>query len=148
MIFELGMPYLSLASDIYGAVNYLFLATLSPKNITEGAGLFTYGRMLGTSIGVSLLSTLISRETQINWENIGQHISIFNNNLYTWLHSQHLTLQNSLAIIKLQSNLSSQANMIAFLDGYQLIAIVLLALIPIVLCLKDVKLTSTEVIIH
>lgn len=124
------------------------LATLAPKNITEGAGLFTYGRMLGTSIGVSLLSTLISRETQINWQNIGAHISIFNHNLYTWLQAQQLTLQNHLALIKLQSNLSSQASMLAFIDGYQLIGMILLTLIPLTLCLKDVKLQSMEIVAH
>ena len=40
------------------------LATLQKKDITEGSGLFSYGRMLGTSLGISLTITLITRETQ------------------------------------------------------------------------------------
>ena len=120
------------------------LATMPQKNITEAAGLFTYGRMLGTSIGVSLLSTLVARETQINWMHLNEHINVFNNNLRVWLDRQNYTLHNPHALIQLQMQLSSQANMIAFIDAYRLICILLICFIPLVLLLKNVKLTENK----
>ena len=116
------------------------LSTLPLKQITEAAGLFTYGRMLGTSIGVSLLSTLVTRETQINWSSLSAHITIFNPNLQKWLNQQHETLSNPHALIQLQTTLLTQANMIAFIDAFRLIAILLIGFIPFVFLLKNVKL--------
>ena len=51
------------------------LATIPEKDITEGSGLFSYGRLLGTSIGISILSTLVSRQTQKSWSSLSGHIT-------------------------------------------------------------------------
>ena len=118
------------------------LATLPKKYITEGAGLFAYGRMLGTSVGVSLLSTLVARLTQINWTEIGMHINIFSNNLRLWLSQQHLSIHNPQAAAKLKLIVSQQSSMLAFLSAYRLIAIVLICLLPIVWTLKSVDLSN------
>lgn len=124
------------------------LATLRKEDITEGAGLFTYGRMLGTSIGVSLLSTFVARETQINWHTLSSHLNPHNPNLYFWLQQQHLSLQNTQSLIELQTLLVTQSSFIAFIDAYRLMSLLLLALIPVIFCLKDVTLTSTEIVAH
>lgn len=115
------------------------LATLHKDYITEAAGLFSYGRMLGTSIGVSLLSTLVSTEAQINWSQLGTHITAFNMHFQTWLFQQHLTLQNPNAVAELKNMLSSQANMIAFNDAFWLVSVIVIALIPMVLLIKKVS---------
>ncbi len=116
------------------------LATLKQQYITEGAGLFAYGRMLGTSVGVSLLSTLVARLTQINWQQIGEHINVFNNNLRLWLSQQHLSIHNPQTVAKLKLILSQQSSMLAFLSAYRLIAILLICLLPLVWTLKQVDL--------
>lgn len=114
------------------------LATLPQKNITEAAGLFAYGRMLGTSIGVSLLSTLIARETQINWSTLSGHITAFSHSLRVWLYQQHIGFHNPRAIAQLQNTLLSQSNMIAFIDAFHLITLLLVGFIPFILFLKSV----------
>lgn len=118
------------------------LATLPASHITEAAGLFSYGRMLGTSIGVSLLSTLVARETQINWMQLGIHIDTFSNHLRLWLQQHHLSLRNTKTLSILQRNLSLHANMMAFIDAYRCIGILLIAFIPLVLLIKTVELKS------
>ncbi|HLB57001.1 MAG TPA: DHA2 family efflux MFS transporter permease subunit [Coxiellaceae bacterium] len=115
------------------------LATMPAKNITEAAGLFSYGRMLGTSIGVSLFSTLVATESQINWSQLGAHINQFNNKLRVWLHQQNLGLHNPKAIVELKMSLMSQSSMIAFVDAYHCMMILLLCFIPLVLMLENVK---------
>lgn len=120
------------------------LATLPSKHITEAAGLFAYGRMLGTSVGVSLLSTLVARLTQVNWLQIGENINLFNNNLRLWLSHQHLSIHNPQAVAKLQYTLSRQASMLAFLDAYRLIAILIICFLPLVWLLKNVALDETS----
>lgn len=118
------------------------LATLPPKYITEGAGLFTYGRMLGTSIGISLISTFVSREAQINWQALSISINKENPNLTAWLAQQHLNLQNANALIKLQTTLATQSSLLSFIDAFRLIAIILVLITPVILWMKNVKLTK------
>lgn len=120
------------------------LATLPHEDIPEAAGLFSYGRMLGTSVGVSLLSTLVARLTQINWSELGMHINIFSNNLRMWLAQQHLSIHSPQAIGELQSTLASQASMLAFLGAYRLISILLICFLPLVLMLKHVNLQKNS----
>ncbi len=124
------------------------LATLPAKEITEGAGLFSYARMLGTSVGISLLSTLVTRETQINWNRLGGHITPYNPNLQTWLQGAHLRLNSSMTHQILGSELAKQANMIAFLDAYYVIGIAFLLLIPLILLMKSVDLSNVEMGAH
>lgn len=116
------------------------LATLSKEDITEGAGLFAYGRMLGSSVGISLLSTYVSRKMQLNWSQLGEQINMFNPNFKMWLQQQHLTVHNPVAMAELKNTVASQANMIAFIDAYRLISLILICLIPLVLLLKNVVL--------
>ena len=133
-IFGFGLGFFMVPLTTYS------LATLPSKHITEAAGLFAYGRMLGTSIGVSLLSTLVARETQINWLQLGEHVTMVNKNLRMWLYQQHLTMQNPQAISQLQTTVAAHASMIAFVDAYFLVGILLLTFIPVVLMIKTVEL--------
>lgn len=141
-IFGFGLGFFMVPLTTYS------LATLPSKHITEAAGLFAYGRMLGTSIGVSLLSTLVARETQINWLRLGANVNAFNNNLRIWLYQHHLTIQSPQAIGKLQTTLAAHASMIAFIDAFFLIGILLLVFMPLILMIKSVELKEGMNVAH
>lgn len=136
-LFGLGLGFFIVPLTTYS------LATLPAHNITEAAGLFSYGRMLGTSIGISLLSTVVAREAQISWNHLSAPINPFNRHFQLWLKHQHLTLRNPTALAELKISLVTQSNMLAFLDAYYLITFLLLAFIPFVLMLRSVELKST-----
>lgn len=121
------------------------LITLPAHEVTEGAGLFAYGRMLGSSIGISLLSTLVTRETQINWNRFGGAINEFNNNLHHWLSSQQLTLTNPKSYSILANTLHRHASMVAFVDAYILITIMLILLVPLIWLLKTVDMSKATI---
>lgn len=126
----------------------LSLLTLPKADITEGAGLYTYGRMLGTSFGISLLSTLVTRESQINWQRMGEHISTYNQNFTDWTHAAHMTLNNQKLFGILGNVLNQQSSMVAFIDAYKVIAICLFLLIPMLWCLKSVDIADAELTMH
>ncbi len=142
IIFGLGIGLFIVPMSTYA------LATVPKADITEASGLYSYARMLGSSIGISLLSTLVSRESQINWNRLGGHITPFSNNLRLWLTSQHLTLSDKISAPILSNTLLKQANMIAFIDAYFLIAIVLILLIPFVWMMKTVELKEDAQTTH
>ncbi|AJC50542.1 DHA2 family efflux MFS transporter permease subunit [Coxiella endosymbiont of Amblyomma americanum] len=119
------------------------LATLSKGDITEGAGLYSYSRMLGTSIGISLISTLVTRVTQINWNTLSSYITIYNPSFYQWMNSHQLPFLSPLGIKRLGLIIQQQASLLGFLDGFRIIFIVFILLIPLLLVLKTVELRSS-----
>lgn len=115
------------------------LSTLPPQSTAEGSGLFSFGRSLGSSIGISLFSTVLSQESQVNWNRLGGHITAYSPALKQWLAQQNLTLSNPLTPQLLAQTLSQQSTMIAFLDCYWLAMILILLMFPLVLFMKKPK---------
>ncbi len=116
---------------LFVPISAIALSTLSPKDTAEGSGLFSFGRSLGSSIGISILGTLVSELTQINWNRLGGHINPSNPALMQWLAAQNLTLSNPLTPQLLGQELSRQASMVAFVDCYWFTAIGFLVIIPL-----------------
>lgn len=114
------------------------LASIPQKHITEASGLFSYSRMLGTSVGISLISTLVTREQQIHWNALASQLTPFSSNVTNWLAIQHLSVQNPLTAHKLGSIVQLNASMGAYLDAYTAIAIAFALLIPLVALLKPI----------
>ena len=52
-------------------------ATLEPRQRTEAAGLFSLVRNIGSSVGISVVMTMLSRSAQINHAEIGARIPAF-----------------------------------------------------------------------
>ena len=133
-----GMGFFMVPLSVYA------LAQLDESMITEGAGLYSYGRMLGTSIGISLMTTLVTRETHINWSSIGANLTPYSNNLRLWLQLQHSTIHNSQTLSSLKQQLYMQANLRAYLDAYHLAAILFLFMLPLILLMKNISLNNTS----
>lgn len=121
-------------------ISVLALSTLPESAVAEASGLFSFGRNLGCSIGISILSTIISQESQINWSQLGEHIQATSYNLQRWLQLKHLTLHQPHTIMKLAEQLSRQATAIAFVDAYWIIGISFLVLVPMIFMLQKVNL--------
>jgi DHA2 family multidrug resistance protein len=114
--------------------------TLKESRVAEAAGLFSFGRNLGCSIGISILSTIISRETQTNWNVLGQYIQATNYNLQRWLQLHHLTLDQPVAVQRLAQTLSNQATSVAFVDAYWILGVAFTLLMPMIFFLKKTNL--------
>lgn len=123
-------------------VTFYSLATLASENVTEGAGLFTYSRMLGTSIGIAVLTTLLTRQVQKNWYAFVGNLSRFNPNLQHWLMKSQMSLAHPQTPKILASLLSQQATLIAFNINAQTISILFILMIPLVLSLKTVDIKN------
>lgn len=113
----IGAFFMPLSTIIY--------STLPKHSYAEASGLFSFGRSIGNSIGISLLTTYLSRDTQRNWNILGGHIKQSSIHLQHWLAVQHLTLINPHAIVKLAEALGLQSNFIAYLHTYRIASILL-----------------------
>jgi len=111
---------------------------IAPEKNAEATGFFNYGRMLGTSMGISVLSTIVAREAQVNWHRLGAHIQPFNPNLHRWLQANHLLLHHPITYEILGAHLIRQSTLIAFIDGFYVLAIAMGVLIPLTLWMRRI----------
>lgn len=114
----------------------LALSTLPTQYTAEGSGLFSFGRSLGSSIGVSILGTIVSRMSQSNWNIYGGNINASNPALYKWLNAHHLSINSPLAHQMLGQELYRQSSMLSFVDAYWITAISFIIMLPIVFLIK------------
>ena len=119
------------------------LLTIPKGTTTEGAGLLAFSRMIGTSIGISIISTLLSHGNQVSWHTMGEHINRYSTTPQTWLAHQGLTLQSPLAG-RLSQILSSQSGIQSFLNVYYALGYAFALLIITVFFIEPVDLKDAD----
>ncbi|WP_208108307.1 DHA2 family efflux MFS transporter permease subunit [Paludibacterium purpuratum] len=126
--FGLGMIWVPLST--------LALSTLPPALTAEAAGLFSLLRTIGSSIGIAVITTFYTRDTQAAWNHLVGYFNINNPALWLYLkQSGRSTLDDSSAAL-LASELDRQAHMVAIVDVYWLITFSFLLMLPLVLLLR------------
>jgi len=141
---DMGIQYITWVGFIQGfAVGGFFMpltslvySTLPRSSAAEAAGLFNFSRSIGNAIGISLLTTYLSRDTQKNWNILGGHIQQIHTNLQRWLDAQHLTLNNPHAIVNLANELSRESNFVAYLHTYRIAGLLLCISIAMIFFIK------------
>ena len=134
--FGLGLAYIPLSAVAFSNL---------PSHLRdEGTSFFNLMRNLGSSIGISIVEALLTRNTQIVHATLATYImpyNIENNIAYT---ANKVITTTSSGLAALNSMLTDQAIMIAYIDDYKFIMIVTLAVIPLVFLLRKIKNTTTE----
>ncbi len=111
-------------------------ATLPATVRGEGTGLYNLSRNIGSSVGISVMGALITRNTQINHADIAAYVTPFNHAL------QHPAMRHALnpftaaGRAALDSLITLQAVIISYIDDFKLLMILSLAAIPLLLFLK------------
>jgi DHA2 family multidrug resistance protein len=126
--FGIGAFFMPLTTIVY--------TNLPKKALAEATGLFSFGRNIGNAMGISLLVTYLSRDTQQNWHLLGSHINPANPNLVHWLKVQHLKLGDPHALARLGQTLVKQADFLAYTNTYRIAALILLVAFILSLLLK------------
>ena len=126
--FGLGMVFVPLSAVAFSTLPAVFRA--------EAAGLFSLLRTIGSSMGISIVSTLISRHTQIAWNQLGGFINPYNGAVHSYLQPLHLQANSFKGAAVLALALARHAQMQAFVDIYKFITWSFLLMLPLVLLLK------------
>jgi len=121
---------------IFVPLSVATLSTLSPQLRAEGAGLYSLSRNIGSSVGISVVNSLLTRNTQINHGEIVQHVTSVNrmfedpNIAKFW---NPLTAAGRAAI---DAMITKQAQIIAYIDDYKLLMIATVAVLPLLFVFK------------
>jgi DHA2 family multidrug resistance protein len=121
---------------IFVPLSTITFSTLDPKLRTEAAGLFSLLRNIGSSIGISVVTALLSESTQINHADIAQHVSPYRPMMQEGWLPQAWSLETARGLAMLNGEVTRQAATIAYLNDFQLMMWVTLAAVPLLIFLR------------
>jgi DHA2 family multidrug resistance protein len=124
----LGLIFVPLSTIAY--------ATLERSRMAEAAGIYSLVRTLGAAAGISVVTTLLTRQSQVIWNELGAHITPFNPALIEYLRPLHLSPTDPQAMALIAAQVGQQAQMGAMLDVFQVTTWSFLLMLPLVLLLR------------
>ncbi len=122
-----GFVYVPLAAATF--------ATLSPQLRNEGTALFSLTRNVGSSIGISVVEVLLTRNTQVMHARLGEDLSIFSPRVHSYL----VGADPGTAVAGLNAMLTRQAAMIAYNNDFKFMLVLTLITMPLIVVLRRPK---------
>ena len=123
---------------VFTPLQLLAFTTLSPELRTEGASLFSLSRNIGAAVGVSITSSLLSRNAQALHEMIGASVTPFNRALQALAPSTHLMDPSTHpGAALLDQAVNRQAQIIAYSDNYVLMIFATLPALLLLLLMRN-----------
>ena len=123
---------------IFVPLSAVTFSTLEPSLRTEATGLFSLLRNLGSSIGISAVIMLLSRNTQINHAALSEYVTPFDPALRAMLPNAW-SLDTASGLAALNAEVTRQAATVAYLDDFRLMMGVTLLAIPLVFLLRRAR---------
>jgi DHA2 family multidrug resistance protein len=121
---------------LFVPLSVVTLSTLSPELRAEGAGLYSLSRNIGSSVGISVVNSLLTTNTQVNHAAIAQHVTSVNRVFEDPMIAQFWNPLTAAGRAALDAVVTRQAQIIAYIDDYKLLMIATLAVIPLLIVFK------------
>jgi DHA2 family multidrug resistance protein len=113
------------------------LSTLPPEQRTEGSGLYNLSRTIGSSVGISVVNSLLTQNTQINHAGIVPSVTAVNRAFENPVIAQFWNPITAAGRAALDAVITRQAQIIAYIDDYKLLMIATLAVVPLLIVFKN-----------
>jgi MFS transporter, DHA2 family, multidrug resistance protein len=121
---------------LFVPLSVVTLSTLAPERRAEGAGLYSLSRNIGSSIGISVVNSLLTRNTQVNHAEIARSVTSVNRAFEDLTITQFWDPMSAAGRAALDAVITQQAQIIAYIDDYKLLMIATLAAIPLLVIFK------------
>jgi DHA2 family multidrug resistance protein len=110
----------------------------------DGAGLFSLSRNIGSSVGISVVNSLLVTNTQVNHADIAQHVTAVNRVFDAPTIAQYWNPVTAAGRAALDAVVTRQAEIIAYIDNYKLLMIATLIAIPLLVVFKKASAGSAH----
>ena len=97
------------------------------------AGLVNFTRNIGSSVGISVVNSLLTQNTQVNHSEIAEHVTLANRMFEVPAIAQFWNPVSAAGRAALDAIVTRQAQIIAYIDDYKLLMIATLAVIPLLI---------------
>ncbi len=130
MIQGIGLGFL------FVPLSVVTLSTLSPELRAEGAGLYSLSRNIGSSVGISVVNALLTRNTQANHADIVQHVTAVNRIFDNPIIARFWNPLTAGGRAALDAMITQQAQIIAYIDDYKLLMLATIAVLPLLVVFR------------
>ncbi|QJD97458.1 DHA2 family efflux MFS transporter permease subunit [Mucilaginibacter robiniae] len=123
-------------------VSTMSLSTLKGQEIGQGAAFSGMMRQLGGSFGVAIISTFVSRQTQVHRSNLALHLDYNSLNVQQRVAQMAASIQargadmnraRQTAYAMLDGALTKQATLLSYMDVFLWVGVMFLLCVPVVL---------------
>jgi MFS transporter, DHA2 family, multidrug resistance protein len=101
----------------------LSLSRLAPEERAEGASVFSLSRSIGSSVGISTFSALLTTNTQVNHADISANVTAVNRAFEDPGIAQFMSPFTPAGRAALDALVTQQAQIVAYIDDYKLLLI-------------------------
>ncbi|WPN27732.1 DHA2 family efflux MFS transporter permease subunit [Pseudomonas sp. P5_109] len=133
---SLGMLFVPLTTVAF--------ATLPAALRAEGTGLYSLSRNVGSSVGISIVTVLLTQNIQANHEQIGAYVTPFNRAFDAGAIKNYLDPMAASGRAALDAMVNVQASWVAYVDDFKLLMLLSLAVMPLLLIIKTPKAQAHE----
>jgi DHA2 family multidrug resistance protein len=116
---------------VFVPLSALTFSTLTPQLRADGTATYSLMRNIGSSIGISIVQTFVTRGTQIAHSDLAANITPFNPAVQQMLESGS---RYDLAV--LNQSITQQAQMIAYLNDFKMMFVATLLVIPLLFLIR------------
>jgi MFS transporter, DHA2 family, multidrug resistance protein len=121
---------------IFVPLSVVTLSTMSSELRAEGAGLYSLSRNIGSSIGISVVNSLLTQNTQVNHADIAQHVTAVNRAFEDPMIARFWNPITAAGRAALDAVITRQAQIIAYIDDYKLLMIATILVLPLLIVFK------------
>jgi DHA2 family multidrug resistance protein len=133
---------------LFVPINTAAYASLPRDKNNAASGLMNLARNIGGSVGISLVTTMLDRRTQVHINDLSHNLSASNPAFRSMLqgatqamraHGSSAAFATQQAYALIQGTVQRQATMLAYIDDFRLLGVAILVLIPLVFLIKKGK---------
>ncbi|HZW79863.1 MAG TPA: DHA2 family efflux MFS transporter permease subunit [Candidatus Deferrimicrobiaceae bacterium] len=130
---------------LFVPINTAAYAFLPREKNNAASGLMNLARNIGGSVGISLVTTMLDRRTQVHQNYLSGHLSASNPAFQSMLqgatqamraHGASAAYATQQAYALIEGTVQRQSTMLAYIDDFRLLAWAILAMIPMVFLMK------------
>jgi MFS transporter, DHA2 family, multidrug resistance protein len=138
-------------------INVSAFAYVPKEKTNMGTGIINLARNVGASVGIATVTTLLARRTQFHQARLVDHVNNLNPALRTITNGTTLRLishGSSTTAAAVQSHgmvyniVQRQSAMLAFLDNFKLLGVVLLGVIPFLVLMRKPRVRAGGAPVH
>ncbi|MFL6548870.1 MAG: DHA2 family efflux MFS transporter permease subunit [Povalibacter sp.] len=124
----LGLIFVPLSTIAY--------ATMPRTRMAEAAGIYSLVRTIGSAIGISIATTVLTHQTQVIWNELGAYVNVYHEALLQYLRQLHLSPTDPRGLAVVARQVAQQSEMGAMLDVFKVITWSYALMLPLLLLLR------------
>jgi DHA2 family multidrug resistance protein len=121
---------------VFTPLSVAAFSTLSRQHLTQGTAIFSLMRNIGGSVGVSIVEALFVENTQVIHSSLIQHIRPDNPLTRAPYLGAIYSLTEPHGVAALNAEVTRQAQMIAYIDNFYFMAVIIVLTLPLLLLLR------------